>query len=99
MAARTSTNIVIEAGRPAIMAIIADFPAYPTWADGIKSAQVVGEGGNCRAEQVRFTLEAGPIKDTYVLAYIWEGDEEVRWSLSEPGSMLSGMSGSYRLAE
>jgi hypothetical protein len=99
MADRTSSNIVIEAGRPAIMAIIADFPAYPTWADGIKSAQVVGEAGNGRAEQVRFTLEAGPIKDTYVLAYIWEGDEEVRWSLSEPGSMLSGMSGSYRLDE
>ena len=55
------------------------------------------EGG--RAEQVRFTLEAGPIKDTYELAYEWDGDDAVRWSLAAAGSVLSDMAGSYRLTD
>lgn len=99
MADRTSSSIVINAGRSEVMKAIADFPAYPSWAEGIKSAEVLAEGQNGRAEQVRFSLEAGPIKDSYVLAYEWEGDESVRWSLAVPGSMLSGMTGSYVLTE
>jgi hypothetical protein len=97
MADRTSSSIVIAAGRAEIMTIIADFPAYPTWAEGIKTADVVAEGKGGRADQVRFTLEAGPIKDTYVLAYDWDGDDAVRWNLAVPGTMLSGMTGSYSL--
>jgi Polyketide cyclase / dehydrase and lipid transport len=99
MADRTSSSIVMDAGKSEIMAIIADFPAYPTWAEGIKSAEVVAEGEGGRANQVRFTLEAGPIKDTYVLAYDWKGDDEVQWNLAVPGTMLSGMTGSYSLGE
>ncbi len=97
MADRTSSSIVINAGSEEVMAVIADFPAYPTWAEGIKSAEPVKTGDGGRAEQVRFTLEAGPIKDTYELAYEWDGDEQVRWTLAVPGSMLSGMTGSYVL--
>ena len=97
MADRTSSSIVINAGRTEIMAVIADFPAYPGWAEGIKAAEPVSIGDDGRAEQVRFTLEAGPIKDTYELAYEWDDDEQVHWSLAVPGSMLSGMTGSYAL--
>jgi uncharacterized membrane protein len=99
MADRTSSSIVINAGKSEIMTIIADFPAYPTWAEGIKSAEVVAEGADGRSDQVRFSLETGPIKDTYVLAYDWEGDEAVRWNLAVPGTKLSGMTGSYRLED
>jgi len=35
----------------------------------------------------------------YTLAYRWEGDAAVRWDLSQPGSMISGMSGGYLLAD
>lgn len=97
MADPTSSSITINAGKPEIMAIIADFPAYPTWADGIKAAEILSTGGG-RPEQVRFNLERGPIKDIYVLAYEWEGDDAVRWTMAEPGKMISSMSGSYRLA-
>lgn len=99
MADRTSSSIVINAGRSEVMKAIADFPAYPSWAEGIKSAEVVAEGPDGRAERVRFSLEAGPIKDSYVLGYEWDGDEAVRWSLAAAGSMLSGMTGSYVLTE
>jgi len=99
MADRTSSSITIDASAPEIMAVIADFAAYPEWAEGITAADVVGEGVDGRAELVRVTLEAGPIKDTYVLAYDWDGDEAVHWNLAKSGSMLTGMTGAYRLAE
>jgi carbon monoxide dehydrogenase subunit G len=99
MADRTSSSIMIDASTTEIMAVIADFAAYPEWAEGITAADVVGESGDGRAELVRVTLEAGPIKDTYVLAYDWDGDQAVHWNLAESGSMLTGMTGAYRLAE
>lgn len=99
MGDRTSSSTVIKADKSKIMTVIADFPAYPTWADGIKAAEIVSTGEGGRAEQVRFRLDAGPMKDTYVLAYVWEGDDAVRWDMSETGKMISKMSGSYRLTE
>ncbi len=99
MADRTSSSITINSGRPAIMTAIADFAAYPTWAEGVTAAEVLSTGAGERADRVRFTLEAGPIKDSYVLAYTWDGDDAVQWDLAERGKMVTGMSGSYRLAD
>ena len=36
------------------------------------------------------------VKDTYTLAYTWDGDASVSWSLVE-AQMLTAMEGSYRL--
>lgn len=81
------------------MSVIADFPAYPRWA-GLHSAEVLGEPGpDGRARRVRFGLAAGFIKDSFVLAYQWKDDEEARWDLAEPGSVISTMSGAYLLAD
>ena len=98
MAERTSSSITINSGKSAVMTAIADFAAYPTWAEGVKSADVLSSGADGRADRVKITLEAGPIKDSYVLAYTWDGDDAVRWDLAERGKMVTGMSGSYRLA-
>jgi hypothetical protein len=99
MADRTSSSITINAAKGAVMAAIADFEAYPKWADGIKSAEVVAQGEDDRPERVRFVLDAGPFRDEYVLSYEWDGDDAVVWKLAERGTMLAGMTGSYRLAE
>src|SRR3954463_15675064 len=97
MADRTSSSITINSGKSAIMTAIADFAAYPTWAEGVTSAEVLSTGPDERADRVRFTLEAGPIKDSFVLAYTWDGDEVSQWELAERGKMITDMSGSYRL--
>jgi hypothetical protein len=81
------------------MAVIADFAAYPQWATGVRAAEVVEPGAGSRPRRVRFALDAGPIKDSYVLAYEWDGDTSVRWELAEPGTMLTAMSGAYLLAD
>lgn len=81
-----------------MMAVIVDFEAYPAWAQGMKAAEVLTTDAAGRAETVRFELEAAPIKDSYTLAYTYDGDEVLRWTLAE-GRMLRAMEGSYELVE
>ncbi|MDQ6686746.1 MAG: SRPBCC family protein [Actinomycetota bacterium] len=96
MAEQTTSSIVVDATPAEIMAVIADFPEYPSWAQGMKRVEVVEDGPGGRAEKVHFDLEASPIKDSYTLAYDWDGDSSVRWHLVE-GKMLKAMEGSYVL--
>jgi len=99
MAERTASSITVAADRTDVMAVIADFGAYPSWATGVRSAEIVEAGPGDRPQRVRFRLDAGVIKDSYVLAYEWDGDAAVRWQLAEAGSMVTEMSGGYILAE
>jgi ribosome-associated toxin RatA of RatAB toxin-antitoxin module len=96
MADQTTSSIVINAAPGEVMAVIADFDDYPSWAHGVKSAEVVADGDDGRAREVHFELDASPIKDTYTLGYEWSGDEAVSWTLLE-SRMLKAMDGSYEL--
>lgn len=98
MAEQTTSSIVVNAEPAAVMAVIADFDAYPQWAQGVKKAEVVRGGAAGRADQVYFELDASPIKDQYTLVYDWDGDRSVTWRLVE-GKMLKGMDGVYELQE
>lgn len=99
MADRASSSITIEAGQGEIMAVIADLPGYPRWAGGIRAVEVLETGPDGRPARARLTVDAGPIKDTYGLAYTWDdADGEVRWELVEAGQVVTGLHGSYRLA-
>lgn len=99
MADKTTSAIAIGARRSAVMAVIANFPAYPQWASGVREATVLATGPGGRAERVRFRLDAKVITDSYVLAYSWRGDEAVSWELAERGATISEMTGSYLLTE
>ena len=97
MADESTQSITIDAASDEVLGVIADFPAYPEWADSITSATVLTNDDDGRPEQVRFTLDAGPLKDTYVLAYDWEPDG-VRWDLVS-GQMQRSQRGRYRLED
>ena len=94
--ARTTSDIVIGAPPSQIMDVIADFDDYPSWATGVRVADVVSSGKD-RPERVHFVLEAAPIRDQYDLGYVWDDDRSVTWHLVERGSMLTSMDGSYEL--
>ncbi len=98
MADQTTSSIVVDAAPHEVMAVIADFPAYPAWAKGVTTAKVLSELPDGRAEQVFFTLDVSPIKDEYTLSYVWSGDDEVTWTLVE-GKMLRALDGAYVLAD
>jgi ribosome-associated toxin RatA of RatAB toxin-antitoxin module len=98
MAEQTSSSIVVDAPPAEVMAVIADFESYPAWAKGVQKAEVVEPGTGDRAEQVYFALDVSPIKDEYTLAYDWDGDREVTWTLVE-GNMLRALDGAYTLVD
>jgi carbon monoxide dehydrogenase subunit G len=98
MADQTTSSIRISAPAAAVMAVIADFASYPSWATGVKRAEVVQSGADGRAEQVQFALDASPIKDEYTLSYEWDDDRQVTWTLVQ-GRVLKGMDGAYLLDE
>ena len=99
MANQTSASIAVAVPRADVMAVIEDLPAYPQWISAIRSADVLEVDGAGRASKVRLHLDAGVVKDSFVLSYGWEGNTEVRWDLAEPGSVISVMSGRYLLAD
>ncbi|WP_205474690.1 SRPBCC family protein [Nocardioides sp. SYSU D00038] len=98
MAEQTTSSIRIEAPPAAVMAVIADFDSYPAWAKGVTTADTVATGPDGRAEKVFFALDVSPIKDEYTLAYTWDGDRQVTWTLDE-GKMLRALDGAYVLED
>ncbi|MFF3399135.1 SRPBCC family protein [Streptomyces sp. NPDC002659] len=97
MAEHTSSSITIEAAPADVMGVISDFVRYPEWTGEVKEAEVLATDAKGRAEQVRLVLDAGAIKDDHTLAYTWNGDNEVSWTLVK-SQMLRAIDGSYTLA-
>jgi hypothetical protein len=97
MADATSSSITIGADPDVVMAVIADFAAYPAWADQVKTVEVLGTDAAGRPERVRFQMDAGPIKDNYTLDYSWSSDgRSVSWTLVK-GQIQKAQNGSYAL--
>jgi hypothetical protein len=93
----TTSSITIRADPDRVMAVIADFPAYPEWADQVKSAEVLETDGAGRPERVHFQMDAGPVKDSYTLDYTWAPDgRSVSWRLVK-GQIQKAQTGSYVL--
>lgn len=97
MADTSQQSLTMSAEPAAIMDVIADFEAYPEWTGGVKQVTVLEPGTGGRADRVRFTLDAGVVKDTYELDYVWASDGlSVAWTLHS-GQMQKSQEGSYRL--
>jgi ribosome-associated toxin RatA of RatAB toxin-antitoxin module len=98
MADQSTQSIVIDATAAEVMAVIADFPAYPSWVSAAKQVEVLETGPDGRARRVHFVLDAGAVQDDYVLDYTWDDDRRVDWTLVQ-GQMQKQQDGSYALAE
>jgi len=98
MAERTTSRITIAASRAEIMSVIADLEAYPEWTGSVKSVDILSvfDDEDERPAEATFVLDAGAVKDTYTLAYDWDDDSLVSWTLVK-GEILTAMTGSYRL--
>jgi ribosome-associated toxin RatA of RatAB toxin-antitoxin module len=98
MADQSTQSIVVDAPAADVMAVIADFASYPQWVAAAKKVEVLETGPDGRAKQVHFVLDAGAVKDDYVLDYTWDGDRKVSWTLVK-GQMQKRQEGSYTLVE
>ena len=98
MSEQSTESIVVDAPSADVMAVIADFASYPQWVAAVKKVEILETGPDGRAQRVHFVLDAGAVKDDYVLDYTWDGDRSVSWTLVK-GQMQKRQEGSYTLAE
>src|SRR3954463_13126892 len=98
MADQSTQSIVVSAPAADVMAVIADFPAYPQWVAAAKKVEVVEEGADGRGAQVPSGIDAGMIKDDYTPAYTWDGARQVSWTLVN-SQLMKRQDGSYTLVE
>ncbi len=97
MSDQTESTITIAAPALDVMAVIADFESYPEWNDEVKLVEILSVFEDTeQPAEVRFVLDAGAIKDDYVLEYDWVDELELRWHLVR-GEMLKAMDGTYLL--
>ena len=98
MAERTEGTIEIEASPEEIMGVIADFDAYPEWAEGTKKADVLDRGEGGRPTRVAFEFSAMGFSASYTLRYEYEADDTgVRWTTEEASGAVKDIEGEYRL--
>jgi len=97
MADLASSTITIDAPPERVLAVIADIDSYPEWTGQIKSAQVLTTDADGRPEQAQFVMDAGVLKDEYVLQYAWVATG-VSWELVGKSSVQKSQVGSYSLA-
>ncbi|MEX2289776.1 MAG: SRPBCC family protein [Mycobacteriales bacterium] len=96
MADVASSTITISMPPEQVLEVIADVARYPEWTGQIKSAEVLEAGADGRPRQARFVMDAGVLKDEYVLQYDWTATG-VSWELVGRSSVQKSQVGSYSL--
>ena len=97
MADRTRASIEIGAPADAVMAVIADLASYPEWTGEVKQAEVLEtDPATGRASRVLLVMDFGVLHERQELAYSFDGDHAVSWSLIK-GEMLKSLEGAYTL--
>ena len=97
MADLASSTITVSAPPDEVMAVIADIDRYPEWTGQIKSAKVLDADADGRPRQARFVMDAGVLKDEYVLEYDWNASG-VAWHLVGTSTVQKSQVGSYAVA-
>jgi uncharacterized membrane protein len=95
MAEGTFSTLEIDAGADVLYDVAADVAAYPEWASGVKSVEVLGLDSEGRVDRARFVL-AGFVKEIeYVLKYHHDRPHLLSW-VAEESEDLKMLEGSYK---
>ena len=79
-----------------VMAVVADFEAYPEWVAGLEEVEVLARDRRGRGTRVAFRLRTPMGQQAYTLAYRYQPhDAGVSWSYVE--GTLQDLAGSYTL--
>jgi ribosome-associated toxin RatA of RatAB toxin-antitoxin module len=79
------------------MDVIADFEAYPEWASGVKTTEILERDTDGRGSKVRFEVSMLGLSGWYVLTYRYEPDDAgISWTFVE-GSPIKNLEGEYVL--
>lgn len=95
-AEQTRSSISINATPGAVMDAIADFAAYPAWANEVSRAEVHEWDEQGRPSKVGLRIDGASSSDDQVHTYEWNGLRSVRWSLDKSRALRS-LEGAYLL--
>jgi hypothetical protein len=99
MADSSTQSITVSAPVADVAAVITDFGSYPDWAGAVKTVEVLEQYADGYASQVRFVLDAGIVRDDYVLEYAYAEDlTRIEWHLVRSETQKS-QQGSYDLTD
>jgi len=93
----TSATIDIDAPVERCFAVAADIAAYPDWAMGVRSTEVLETDAQGRVTRAHFVLDALLRRLAYDLRYTYDAPHAMSWT-AEPGGDLAAMEGSYRFS-
>jgi uncharacterized membrane protein len=94
----TVQSIEVSAPPQLVYEVALDLEAYPEWATGVKSVDVVEEDEQGRPLRAAFRADAMVKEIAYTLVYSYEMDNGFSWS-AEPGDDITAMDGSYEFNE
>lgn len=97
MTDRVTEQTTIAAPAEVVLAVLLDFPAYPTWAKDLKDAEVVATDDTGRPRDVRFRAAAMGRSTSYTLRYDLSDPMTVAWVLVE-GDVTKKLDGHYALS-
>ena len=86
----------VHASPAEVMAVVADFDAYPEWVAGLEEVEVLHRDRRGRGTRVAFRLRTPMGEQAYTLAYRYQPrDAGVSWTYVE--GTLEDLAGSYSL--
>jgi uncharacterized membrane protein len=94
----TVQSIEVSAPPQLVYEVALDLEAYPEWATGVKSVDVVEEDEQGRPLRAAFRADAMVKEIAYTLVYRYEMENGFSWS-AEPGDDITAMDGSYEFNE
>ena len=96
MAEHAEGTTEVAATPSEVMAVVADFEAYPDWVANLEQAEVLSRDRRGRGTRVAFRLRTPLGDQAYTLAYRYQArDAGVSWTYVE--GTLEDLSGAYTL--
>jgi ribosome-associated toxin RatA of RatAB toxin-antitoxin module len=96
MAEHAQGSTEVDATPAEVMAVVADFEAYPDWVGNLEEVEVLARDRRGRGTRVAFRLRTPMGEQAYTLAYRYQPrDAGVTWTYVE--GTLDDLAGSYAL--
>jgi ribosome-associated toxin RatA of RatAB toxin-antitoxin module len=96
MAEHAEGSTEVHATAAEVMAVVADFEAYPDWVGNLEEVEVLARDRRGRGTQVAFRLGTPMGEQAYTLAYRYQPrDAGMSWTYVE--GTLEDLAGSYTL--
>lgn len=83
-----SKTIEVAAPAAAIMAIVADFEAYPEWNEEVTGAWVLARYQDGRPSQLRLDTKVQGMEGTYIQAVYYPGENQIQ-TVMQQGNLFS----------